>query len=108
MSPEGTIVPGELRAREFSQTLGLDCIQDSMLDDITYTNSFRIEIHNRKRCYHDSRLHLSISTFILSFSVQTSTIRNDIDTIISTSVRLGFGTASYFKTLQRFFKIFKR
>ena len=73
-----------------------------------YIIHFCFKIHKRKRCYHDSRLYLSVSTFILSFSVQTAAIRNDIDTIISTSVRLDFGTASYFKTLQRFFKIFKR
>ena len=96
------------RIQSDGQTLALDCIQNSMLNDITYTNSFRIEIHNRKRCYHDSRLHLSVLTFILSFSVQTSAIRNDVDTIISTSVGLGVGTASYFETLQRFFKVFKR
>ena len=73
-----------------------------------YTKNFGIEIHKQKRCYHDSRLHLSIPTFILSFSVQTSAIGNDIDTIISASVRLGVSTASYIETLQRFSKIFKR
>ena len=74
---------------------------------VGYMN-FGFEIHKRKRCYYDSRLHLSVPTFILSFSVQTAAIRNDVDTIISTSVGLGVGTASYFETLQRFFKIFKR
>ena len=66
-----------------------------------------IKIHKRKRCYHDSRLYLSVPTFILSFSVQTAAIRNDVDTIISTSFRLGAGTPSYFETLQRFVKVFK-
>ena len=68
---------------------------------------FCIKIHKRKRCYYDSRLYLSVPTFILSFSVQTSAIRNDTDTIISASIGLVVGCTSYFEIVQRFYEIFE-
>ena len=70
-------------------------------------NNSLIKIHKPKRCYHDSRLYLSVSSIILSFSVQTSAIRNDTDTIISASIGLVVGSTSYFEIVQRFYEIFE-
>ena len=78
------------------------------MQHIAFPNNFRIEIHSLQRCYHDTRLYLSVPSLILPFSVQTTATRDDIDTIISTSVGLGVGTAPNFETLQRFVKFFKR
>ena len=66
-----------------------------------------VTISNTIRCYHDSWLHLSILTTVLSFSFQTSTTGNDDDTIFSSSFWSGVGAASYFETFKRFFAIFK-
>ena len=72
-----------------------------------HVHNFCISIQTRIRCYRDSWLYLSISSVILSLSIQTSTIGNDNNTIISTSFWFGVGAAPYFETFQRFFYIFK-
>ena len=63
---------------------------------------------NYKRHYYDPWLHLPISSLILSFSIQTSAIGNDIVTVISTRFGFDFSCPTYFETFQRFFEIFRR
>ena len=63
---------------------------------------------NTKRCYYDSWLHLSIPSYILSFSIQTSTIGNDSDTIASPSSRYNFDATACNETFSRTQPIFKR
>ena len=63
---------------------------------------------NTKRCYYDSWLHLSIPSYILSFSIQTPTIGNDSDTIASSSFRYNFDATACNETFSWSYTIFKR